>query len=273
MTEQNLRIGAFSSLTRLSVRMLRYYDDHAILGPAEVDSYSGYRYYTLAQVKDAVFVRRLRDIGFSVSAIAALLPLRNDPDTLGRAFAVQRDHLLAEAAAAKRRFADLDQLVSTIKEATMATITTTTLSAQRVAALRMTIPNYWSEGAAWERLMAEASAQQLAFLPEPCGATFYDDGYQEADVDIEVWLPVSEDAVIAPPLVDAVLPERDVAVATVIGPYDLVGPACDQLGEYLSDYGLTPTGRMFNRYIVGPGRTRNPAEYVTEVCIPISEPG
>lgn len=269
MTEQNLRIGAFSTLSRLSVRMLRYYDEHGILSPAEVDGYTGYRLYALAQLSDAVLVRRLRDIGFSVSAIAALLPLRDNPDALGRALAVQRDQLLAEAAAAKRRLADLDHLVSTLQEATMATITTTTLPAQRVAALRMQIPNYWSEGAAWQRIMSEAAAQHLPFLPDPCGATFYDEGYQEADVDIEVWLPVADDAVVREPLADVVLPERHVAVATMLGDYDQVNAACDQLATWLGDNGLTPTGPMFNRYIVGPGRTQNPDEYVTEICLPI----
>ncbi len=32
-----LRIGAFSTLARLSVRMLRYYDAHGVLSPASID--------------------------------------------------------------------------------------------------------------------------------------------------------------------------------------------------------------------------------------------
>ncbi|RXL77066.1 MerR family transcriptional regulator, partial [Citrobacter sp. AAK_AS5] len=79
-----LKIGAFSTLSRLSVRMLRYYDSHGVLSPASIDQWTGYRYYEASQLPDAVLVRQWRDVGFSVSAIAALLPLRNDPETLDR---------------------------------------------------------------------------------------------------------------------------------------------------------------------------------------------
>lgn len=268
-TTDRLRIGSFSTLTRISVRMLRYYDTHGVLTPASIDEYTGHRFYDASQLPDALLIRQLRDVGFSVAAIAALLPLRHDPDSLGRALAVQRDQLLADATQTQRRIAELDQLVLHIKEPTVSTITTTTLPAQRIAALRLQIPNYWWEGLAWEQIMTEAGRQRLPFLSEPCGATFYDDGYQEADVDVEVWLPVGPDAVVAEPLADRVLPETEVAVATVHGSYDLTSPACDELAAYIADQDIKPTGPMFNRYLVGPGRTTNPDEYVTEVCIPI----
>lgn len=151
----------------------------------------------------------------------------------------------------------------------MATISTATLPEQRIAAWRMQIPNYWSEGLAWEKIMAEAGRQQLPFLPEPCGATFYDDSYQEADVDVEVWLPIDADTKVSEPLTDRIEPAQKVLIATVHGPYDLIGPACDQLADHLASNDLQPTGPMFNRYLVGPGRTDDPAEYVTEVCLPI----
>ena len=35
------RIGAFSKLTRVSVRMLRYYDDAGLLTPAVIDNLPG----------------------------------------------------------------------------------------------------------------------------------------------------------------------------------------------------------------------------------------
>ena len=37
------RIGEFSKLTQVSVRMLRYYDETGILTPAEVDKWTGHR--------------------------------------------------------------------------------------------------------------------------------------------------------------------------------------------------------------------------------------
>ena len=36
------RIGEFSKLTQVSIRMLRYYDEAGILTPAEVDKWTGH---------------------------------------------------------------------------------------------------------------------------------------------------------------------------------------------------------------------------------------
>ena len=46
MTETRLiRIGEFSTLTRLSVRMLRYYDANGVMSPAATDDFTGHRFY------------------------------------------------------------------------------------------------------------------------------------------------------------------------------------------------------------------------------------
>ena len=38
-----LKIGDFSKLSRVSIRMLRHYDDIGLLKPAETDAFTGYR--------------------------------------------------------------------------------------------------------------------------------------------------------------------------------------------------------------------------------------
>ena len=40
-----LKIGEFSKLSRVSVRMLRHYDEIGLLKPAEIDRFTDYRYY------------------------------------------------------------------------------------------------------------------------------------------------------------------------------------------------------------------------------------
>lgn len=41
-----LKIGDFSKLSKISIRMLRYYDDLNLLKPDTVDPFTGYRYYS-----------------------------------------------------------------------------------------------------------------------------------------------------------------------------------------------------------------------------------
>lgn len=265
-----LRIGEFSTLTRLSVRMLRYYDANGVLRPAAIDDFTGYRFYEAGQVREATLIRQLRDVGFSVSAIAALLPLRDDPEILGRALAVQRDQLVADAEAARRRVAEIDQLISITRRAIMADITITTHPAQLVVSLRRKIDAYQFEHLAWEQLMAAVREQGIDWGGAPCGATYHDEEYRESDIDIEVWEPVATGTTAAAPLELRELPETKVAVATVRGDYSQLGDPNSELAEYIAKAGLRIAGPMYNRYLAGPADTKDPSEYVTEVCIPIA---
>ena len=70
---QRLTIGAFSRLTHLSIKTLRYYHEVGLLEPAVVDPDSGYRYYRPGQAQSAQLVRRFRDLGLPVADVKAVL--------------------------------------------------------------------------------------------------------------------------------------------------------------------------------------------------------
>ena len=44
------KIGEFSKLTQVSIRMLRYYDEAGLLKPASTDPWTGYRMYSADQI-------------------------------------------------------------------------------------------------------------------------------------------------------------------------------------------------------------------------------
>lgn len=64
------KIGEFSKLTQVSIRMLRYYDETGLLRPEQTDKYSGYRLYSAAQIPALNKIVFLRDLGFNISEIA-----------------------------------------------------------------------------------------------------------------------------------------------------------------------------------------------------------
>ena len=74
-----LKIGDFSKLSRCSVRMLRHYDEIGLLEPAEIDRFTGYRYYSEAQLTVIGQIISLRGMGFSLAAIGEMLKL-DDPE-------------------------------------------------------------------------------------------------------------------------------------------------------------------------------------------------
>src|SRR5260370_38527835 len=70
---QQLTIGAFSRLTHLSIKKLRYYHEVGLLEPAVIDLDSGYRYYRPGQAHSAHLVRRFRDLGLPGADVKAVL--------------------------------------------------------------------------------------------------------------------------------------------------------------------------------------------------------
>jgi len=68
-----LKIGDFSRLSQVSVKTLRYYDEVGLLKPTQVDQVSGYRYYSVAQLRQLHRILALRDLGFSLEQIAHVL--------------------------------------------------------------------------------------------------------------------------------------------------------------------------------------------------------
>jgi DNA-binding transcriptional MerR regulator len=73
-----LRIGDFARLGGVTVRALRHYDEERLLAPARVDEATGYRSYQFDQLGALDRILALRDLGFSVADVRALLS--NDRD-------------------------------------------------------------------------------------------------------------------------------------------------------------------------------------------------
>jgi len=68
-----LKIGIFSRVGQVSIKMLRHYDDMGLLKPVYVDEWSNYRYYSLEQLPRLNRILALKDLGFSLEQIAQML--------------------------------------------------------------------------------------------------------------------------------------------------------------------------------------------------------
>jgi DNA-binding transcriptional MerR regulator/effector-binding domain-containing protein len=68
-----LTIGDFARHGRVSVRMLRHYDAIGLLRPAHVDQSSGYRFYRAAQLSRLNRIIALKDLGFTLQQLQAIL--------------------------------------------------------------------------------------------------------------------------------------------------------------------------------------------------------
>ena len=69
-----VNIGQAARLSGISPKMLRHYEGMGLLG-AVTRTESNYRQYSLNEVHTLRFIRRARDMGFSLEAIAELVSL------------------------------------------------------------------------------------------------------------------------------------------------------------------------------------------------------
>jgi DNA-binding transcriptional MerR regulator len=67
------KISEFARLAQVSVRTLHYYDSVDLLKPAYIDPDSGYRYYTLDQIRVLNRIRALRNLELSIQDVRQCL--------------------------------------------------------------------------------------------------------------------------------------------------------------------------------------------------------
>jgi len=95
-----LSIGAFSDMTRLSLKALRLYDQLDLLKPRHVDPQSGYRYYEPDQLFSARMIRNMRDMDMPLATIRrvlAVLPISQaQAELLVRQYLEMRENQLGQ---------------------------------------------------------------------------------------------------------------------------------------------------------------------------------
>lgn len=72
-----MKIGELSNLSGLSAHTLRYYEKHGLL-KATGRSDSNYRIYSKDDLSTAKFIKRARNIGFSLDDVNTFLSIRSD---------------------------------------------------------------------------------------------------------------------------------------------------------------------------------------------------
>lgn len=72
--EEELTVGELANRSRVKVETIRYYEKIGVM-PAPPRSDSGYRLYDQEHLKRLIFVRRARELGFSLDSIRGLLGL------------------------------------------------------------------------------------------------------------------------------------------------------------------------------------------------------
>ena len=270
-----LKIGEFSKLSRVSVRMLRHYDEIGLLCPARIDPDTEYRYYRADQLPVVGRITSLKDMGFSLADIARILAVYDDPAAMERYFAAREAELreLAEITAYRLTLLETARKRLRKDEPMMQyNVTIRTLPTRYAATVRMTIPRYQDEGMVWG-VLCEETAQMHLVPDEPCycSVVFHDGEFKEENVEVEAQKTVRGTYPDTEHVKFRTLPPVTYAGCTFKGSYAQIDEVVAAVSAWIEENGYEPDGEMFDIYHVSPHETDNPDEFVTEVCFPVKK--
>lgn len=267
-----LKIGEFSKLSRVSVRMLRHYDEIGLLKPAVVDRFTDYRYYREDQLPTVGRITALKDMGFSLADIVRILEVYDDPEALERFFSQRQRELeeLSNDMAYKLTLLDAARKRLRKEENMSYDVTVKTIPERYAATVQMTIPRYEAEGMVWGVLVGETCRMGLVPAdPCLCAVTFLDGEYKEENVEVLAWKTVKGSYPDTEHVKFRTLPEVTVASCTFKGSYEQITDVYAAMTAWIDANGYDYADPMFNIYHVSPHETQNPDEFVTEACYPI----
>ena len=269
-----LKIGEFSKLSRVSVRMLRYYDEIGLLKPAEIDCFTDYRYYREDQLPTVGRITALKDMGFPLADIVKILAVYDDREQMERFFSARRKELevLSRDTANKLTLLDAAQKRLRKEEDMRYNVTVKTIPQRYAATVQMTLPRYEDEGMIWGVLAEETCRMKLTEAdPCLCAVTYLDGEYKEENVEMMAWKTVKGSYPDTEHVKFRTLPEVTAACCTYQGSYTRITDVYAAVVAWIEENGYEPAGPMFNIYHVSPHETQNPDEFVTEICYPVKK--
>jgi DNA-binding transcriptional MerR regulator len=271
-------IGEFARHGRVSVRMLRHYDSTGLLRPARVDPASGYRFYAAGQLARLNRIIALKDLGFSLDQVRAMLDDQVSAEQLRGMLWLRQAELQSRLTADTARLAQVEARLQIIeREGTMPTddIQVKQIPAVRVAELTATAASL--EPAAItpviRPLYAELGSRldRAGVTPAGPAISYYEDGPDGDSVVVHATLPVNAEPGDGPDFAIVDLPAIQQA-ATVVhrGSMDNVMATIQVLAGWIEDNGYRASGYPREFYLECPEDT---TQWVTELQEPIAQDG
>lgn len=272
-----LSIGEFSKICGVSTKTLRYYDEIGLIHPDEINPESGYRYYSIRQLKKMLFINRLKSYHFSLEEIKSILEWEED----------QSEEKLCSALNRKRREIQqkLNALEHTLKQMTHDILTlekgipmmsylnyievqlVETQPMNILSMRRMMSSDDYAAGYGthFSRLYEKIAIEKLTLLGTPM-TIYHSPEYNPAGNDTEFAIPIEE----------AVKGTRDLpgglcAKSVVKGSYAELTSVYAKLREWVEHEGYELVKSPYEVYVTDPNQATVPEDMVTEVYFPVKK--
>jgi effector-binding domain-containing protein len=269
-----IRIGDFSRISQVSIKTLRYYDEVGLLRPAQVDDFSGYRYYNFDQLARLHRILALKDLGFSLEQVGRLLNENISAEQLRGLMKLRKMEIEQRVADELERLARVEARLRQIEQENnmkKIDVVVKNIEAIKIASVRDIIPTYSQQGVIWNELEGYLASKRVR-PSGPCLTIYHDEEYKEQDVDAEVCEPVIGQVTGGGRIKVRTLPAVEVASAVHKGPYVELGQAIEEVIHWTEENGYRINGPQREIYLQpGSNGSQNDPETVTEIQFPIEK--
>ncbi|HDX9639942.1 TPA: MerR family transcriptional regulator [Bacillus mobilis] len=266
------KIGDFSKLSSISIRMLRHYDKVELLQPVKINEQSRYRYYSAAQLKKVNQIQMLKDMGFNIATIKEIVASDN-MEVIKSQFKNRSAQIKGEMDDLQKQLRLLEDSMKTMREDVIEMtyhVSIKEIPERNVASVRKIIPSYNREGDLWGTLMQEIQMKSISIAhPSYSIAVFHDREYKENDVDVEIQLSILGKHENTKDVTFKKIESTNVASITVNGSYEQMTAVNEAAAKWIETEGYEIAGPMYNIYHVSPAMESDPNKWVTEVCYPV----
>jgi DNA-binding transcriptional MerR regulator len=267
-----LTIGEFSRITHLSVKTLRHYHQVGLLEPADVDTRTGYRHYTIGQIPTAQVIRRFRSLDMPVEEVKAVLGAL-DHETRNALIAAHLVRLEDELAQTQLSVASLRSLLEspTVPIAVEHRTVPATPSAGIHDTVNLEDLLPWFQGALGE-IYASIGAQGL-HPSGPSGGLFSSEIFEHERGEATLFVPVDGDLRPIGRVTSLVIPAAELAVTVHRGPHTDIDVTYGALGAYVTEHALGVDGPVREYYPVNAHSADDATSWRTEIGWPIFRTG
>lgn len=247
------KIGEFSRLSRVSVRMLRHYDQLGLLTPSQTDSFTGYRYYSADQLPRLNRILALRDLGFSLEQISGMLDDQLSTEQMLGMLKVKRAQVEEQLHLEKQRLDRLEVRIRQMSDSPVQgayDVILRDVESELVATHREVAANDDRIQQMFDSVEIYVAQFDQARADKPPLTIYYDDEYRDQDMDAEVAVPLR----YAIPENDQIrvrqLPNlSNVACVVHVGDYAMIDQAYNALLRWIEDHDFQMTGPIREVYI------------------------
>ncbi|MFU8946738.1 MerR family transcriptional regulator [Mycetocola zhadangensis] len=269
-------IGEFASIGRVSIRMLRHYDEIGLLAPARVDPFTGYRFYDGSQFEVLARILALKDLGLTLDEVTRIVAGLVSDDALHALLADRRRALAVQLDLDRARLDRLDAKIRQIEGVPLMSTLSTELKplpAVVVAQASAPIPGFGPEnvspviGPLFDTLYANLVAARIT--PGNHALAMYEaDAENDTGARAYAAFPVAEATASASGYTVTEIAGVELAATTVHrGSMSTIGESWEALSDWVVENGYHLSGPCRELYLVSQPEPQE--NWVTELQQPV----